>query len=144
VRSTPAFWDASALVPLCINQATSRKAHAQYGRFAPAVWWGSFVEARSAVCRLHRQKQISDAAKKGASERLRLLSQACREILPSDYVRTLALAILDKYALKAADSLQLAASLVWCGERPSRRTFICADERLTRAASSAGFSVIQL
>lgn len=144
MRSTTAFWDASALVPLCINQGTSHQAHAQYRKFALAVWWGSFVEVHGAVCRLHREQQISDAAKKGGAERLRLLSRAWRELLPDDQVRALAVEVLDKYSLKAADSLQLAAALVWCAERPSKRTFICADQRLAPAASSAGFSVIQL
>jgi hypothetical protein len=40
--------------------------------------------------------------------------------------------------------LQLAASLVWCEQRPSRRSFICGDQRLAKAAESAGFSVLEL
>jgi len=144
VRSVPAFWDASALLPLCVNQGTSPQARAQYKKSALVVWWGSFVEVHSALCRLHREKQISDRAKQGASERLQWLSRAWREVLPGDQVREMAVVCLDKYTLRAADGLQLAASLVWCGEHPSKRSFICADHRLAQAAGSAGFSVIEL
>ena len=144
MKSATAFWDASALVPLCVNEAASRQARSYLRKFTLVVWWGSFVEVHSALCRLHRQKQISDLAKQGASERLRLLNRAWREVLPGDEVRDLAIATLDKYSLRAADSLQLAASLVWCRERPARRNFVCADRWLAQAANSAGFSVVEI
>jgi len=76
--------------------------------------------------------------------RLRQMSEAWREIVPDDQVRDFAMESLDKYSLRAADSLQLAAALVWCAEHPSKRSFICADQRLAQAAGSVGFSVIQL
>jgi predicted nucleic acid-binding protein len=142
-RKTTAFWDASALVPLCIEEAASQHSQSHLRRFSPVVWWGSLVEVHSAICRLHRDKEITDVGKKGAITRLRLLSHGWREILPGDQVRELATQSLDKYSLRAADSLQLAASLVWCEQRPSRRTFICADSRLIEAAKSAGFSVLE-
>ena len=108
------------------------------------VWWGSLVEVHSAICRLHRDKEITDLDKQGAAARLRLLSRGWREILPGDQVRELATQSLDKYSLRAADSLQLAASLIWCEQRASRRRFVCADHRLAEAAESAGFSVLEL
>jgi predicted nucleic acid-binding protein len=100
------------------------------------------VEVHSAICRLHRDEEITNTDKQGAVARLRLLSLGWREILPGDHVRVLALQLLDKYSLRAADSLQLAASLVWCEQRPSRRTFICGGRRLVEAAKSAGFSTL--
>jgi len=42
------------------------------------------------------------------------------------------------------DSFQLAAALVWCQEKPRRRPFVTADERLAKAAEKAGFSEILL
>jgi len=108
------------------------------------VWWGSLVEVHSAICRLHRDKEITDLDKQGAAARLRLLSRGWREILPGDQVRELATQSLDKYSLRAADSLQLAASLIWCEQRASRRRFVCAHHRLAEAAESAGFSVLEL
>jgi len=144
VKKTTAFWDASALVPLCIHEAASGQAQAHLRRFAPVVWWGSLVEVHSAICRLQRDQEITDRDKQGAVARLRLLSLAWREILPGDQIRELATQSLDKYSLRAADSVQLAASLIWCEQRPSKRTFICGDHRLSEAAELAGFSVLEL
>lgn len=144
MKKSTAFWDASALVPLCIHEASSRHAQSHLRRFAPVVWWGSLVEVHSAICRLHRHREISDRDKQGAVARLRLLNRGWREILPDDQVRDLATQLLDTYSLRAADSLQLAASLTWCERRPSRRSFICGDQRLAKAAESAGFAVLEL
>jgi len=144
VKKTTAFWDASALVPLCIHEAASGHAQSHLKRFAPVVWWGSLVEVHCAICRLHREKQITDLDKEGAAARLQLLSRGWREILPGDQARELATQLLDKYSLRAAESVQLAASLIWCEQRPSRSTFICGDRRLAEAAESSGFSVLEL
>jgi len=102
------------------------------------------AEVHSAICRLHRDKEIGDLGKQGALTRLHLLNRAWREILPDDQFRDLATQLLDTHSLRAADSLQLAASLIWCEQRPSRRSFICGDQRLAKAADSAGFSVLEL
>ena len=144
VKKTTAFWDSSALVPLCIREAGSRQAQLHLRKFDLVVWWGSLVEVHSAICRLHRAKEISDANKQGAVARLRLLSRAWREVLPDDQIRELASESLDKYSLRAADALQLAASLVWCLKQPSRRNFICADRRLAQAADAIGFFVLEI
>ena len=144
MRKATAFWDASALVPLCVHEVASRHAQSYLRRFAPVVWWGSLVEVYSVICRLHRETEISDADKQGAVARLRLLGRAWTDFPPGDEVRDLATQLLDKHPLRAADGLQLAASLVWCGQRPSRRSFICGDQRLAKAAESAGFAVLDL
>jgi predicted nucleic acid-binding protein len=144
VKRITAFWDASALVPLCIHEAASRHAQSYLRRFAPVVWWGSLVEVHSAICRLLRDEEITDLDKNGAVTRLGLLSRGWREILPGDQVRELATQLLDKHSLRAADSLQLASSLIWCEQRPSKRTFICGNHRLAEAAESAGFSIVEV
>jgi predicted nucleic acid-binding protein len=110
----------------------------------PVVWWGSLVEVHSAIARLHRLGTLKDVEKQGALARLDLLSRGWREILPGDHVRDLAKHLLDTHELRAADSLQLAAALTWCQQRPAKRDFLCGDERLSRAATSAGFSVLRL
>jgi uncharacterized protein len=102
------------------------------------------VEVHSAICRLHRDQEISDQDKQGAVARLRLLSCSWREVLPDEQLRDLATQALNKHSLHAADSLQLAAALVWCEQRPPRRAFICGDKRLGLAADVAGFSVLEL
>ena len=144
MKRTTAFWDASALVPLCIHEAASRQAQIYLRKFAPVVWWGSPVEVHSAICRLHRDKAITDLEKQGAVARLRLLTGGWREVVPDDQLRQLATELLDKHSLRAADSLQLAASLIWCQQHPSKRSFICGDFRLAEAADAAGFCILQL
>jgi len=144
MRKTTAFWDSSALVPLCIHEITSRQAQSHLHRLLPVVWWASMVEVHSAISRLHRLGKLKDVDKKGALARLDVLSRGWREILPGEQLRHLATRLLDIYELRAADSLQLAAALTWCQERPSNRNFVCGDDRLSKAAGSAGFSVLQL
>lgn len=144
MNKPPAFWDASALVPLCVQEITSRRAQSHLRQLLPVVWWGSRVEVHSAVARLHRLGKLKDLEKKGALSRLDVLCRGWREILPSDSLRELATRLLDAHELRAADSLQLAAALVWCHEKPARRTFVSADQRLSKSAASVGFSVVQL
>ena len=82
-----AFWDASALVPVCVHEATSRRAQSQLRKFTPVVWWESLLEVHSAIARLYRMGSLNDAEKRGALSRLDLLSRGWREILPGDHVR---------------------------------------------------------
>ena len=144
MRRALAFWDASALVPLCVHEVTSIKAHARLRAFLPVVWWGSLVEVYSATARLHRIGKLKDVEKQGALLRLNMLNQGWREILPTDEVRSLAGHLLDIHDLRAADSMQLAAALTWCQQRPAKRPFICEDQRLSKAAAANGFSVLHL
>jgi predicted nucleic acid-binding protein len=143
MKKATAFWDASALVPLCVHQTASLQAQAHLRRLAPVVWWGSMVEVHSAISRLNRTAKMTDIEKRGALARLDMLSRGWREILPADNLRNLAGQLLDIHELKAADSLQLAAALTWCQQRSSKRNFVCADHRLAEAAKAAGFSVLQ-
>jgi predicted nucleic acid-binding protein len=144
VKSTTAFWDASALVPLCVRESASRFAASHLRKFLPVVWWGSLVEVQSTICRLRRDDELSGNGMQGALARLQLLSRGWKEILPGDPLRELALQLLGKFPLRAADSLQLAASLTWCNMHPSGKSFVCGDKKLSAAAKSAGFSVIEL
>jgi len=144
MNKTAAFWDSSALVPLCVHEAASRHAQSQLRKFMPVVWWGSVVEVHSAIMRLHRFGGLNDAETKGALTRLSLLGRTWREILPTDQVRDMAIDILDSHDLRAADSFQLSAALIWCQRRPAKRNFVCADQRLSNAANVVGFSVLEL
>jgi hypothetical protein len=51
---------------------------------------GKSREVHSAICRLHRDQEIADRDKQGATAHLRLLSRGWREILPADQVREVA------------------------------------------------------
>jgi predicted nucleic acid-binding protein len=102
------------------------------------------VEVHSAIARLRRLGQLTDAEEQKALSQLDLLNRGWREILPGDHVREMATRLLDAHDLRAADSLQLAAAMTWCQQRPAKRNFVCEDQRLSRAAIAAGFSVLVL
>jgi hypothetical protein len=102
------------------------------------------VEIHSAISRLSRTAKLTDPEKRGALSRLDLLSHGWKEILPDDPLRELASSLLDIHELRAGHSLQLAAALTWCQKRPSKRNFVCRDQRLSKAAGDSGFSVVQL
>ena len=140
---TLAFWDTSALNPLLVSEPTSPWARAMATQFTPVVWWATPVEIHSAIARVHRSGRFDDLARKLALNRLAEMRRDWLDILPSDAVRDQAQALLGLYPLRAADSLQLAAALAWCRNRPTGRTFLCADTRLAEAASAAGFTVLR-
>ena len=53
------FWDASALVPLCVTQAKTKDAFGMLRRFRVVAWWATPVEITSALMRLLREGGIS-------------------------------------------------------------------------------------
>lgn len=137
----PAFWDSSALVPLCVRQSMTPKAVAFYKTHDAVVWWSTAVEMASALARLMRMKQINatDCAK--ARRLARILADSWSVIQPSDTLRSEAVKLVDRYDLRAADCLQLAAALAWCEGAPQGRVFLTADEKLGDAALLSGFEV---
>jgi hypothetical protein len=46
---------------------------------------------------------------------------------------------VDRYDLRAADALQLAAALNWCEDAPQGRVFLAVDQKLREAAVLSGF-----
>jgi hypothetical protein len=138
-----AFWDSSALIPLCVCEATSSANEALAKQFSQVVWWGTWVEVRSAIARLHRSGSLNTLDRGDALLALDTLAADWNETLPSDELRILAGDLLDRYSLRAADSLKLAAAMIWCWRMPAGRVFLCGDLRLAEAAEQAGFTVIR-
>jgi len=139
IGRVPAFWDTSALVPLCVHQGTTPNAIALYKLHSVVVWWTTSVEIASALARLLRMKQISPADCAKARKLANVLSDSWSVIQPSDALRTRALHLVERCDLRAADSLQLAAALEWCEGVPQGRVLLTADERLRQAAILNGF-----
>jgi len=130
-------------MPLCLHEPTTLACKALRHSFERIVWWAAFVEIRSGIARGVRHGNLSAMQSLEALDRLSELRSGWNEILPSDDIRELAAGLLDQYDLRAADSMQLAAPLLWCSRKPSGRTFICSDQKLCDAASLVGFSVIR-
>ena len=140
-----AFWDTSALVPLCCFQPQSAKARQvvrTYGR--QVVWWGTPIEAISSLNRLTHDKVLTLDESRQAFARLDYLRSRWNEVQPTEEVRERAERLLRIHKLRAADALQLAAALVWCEDRPRGRALIGADGNLSDAAGAEGFTIIQL
>ncbi|MEJ7713810.1 MAG: type II toxin-antitoxin system VapC family toxin [Pyrinomonadaceae bacterium] len=138
-----AFWDTSAIVPLCCQQNLSQNLRKRWRETARiVVWWGTTVEIRSAISRLQSEGVISNKGRQHALARLEVLRQEWREITASDKTRSIAEGLPDTYGLRALDSFQLAAALVWCGEQTNNRVFVCDDSKLSVAAQIVGFTVV--
>ena len=137
------FWDASAIVPLCIRESQSQSVY-DLLREDPAmvVWWGTLVECRSALARLRRENLLDEQTIAAAELFLEPLQKSWSEILPSRQLREGALRAIAVHGLKAADSLQLAAALVWSNFQPSGHAFACFDRQLQQAAHNEGFRIV--
>jgi len=134
------FWDASALVPLVVDQPESARVKTVLEEDRTlVVWWGSVVECWSAFARLRREKVFSVDDEDAARELLHTLQESWIEILPSEDVRAHAGRLLRLHAVRSADALQLAAALVWAGDPPSGE-FVTFDERLQEAARMEGLT----
>ncbi len=134
------FWDASAIIPLCIDEPHSNAVKGILKKNSSmAVWWGSVVECHSAFARLRRTGFLKDKDEDSVRHIVSILADAWTEIEPGEDIRNLASRLLLLHPLRAADSLQLAAALVWAGKTPRGHSFVCLDSRLRTAARKEGF-----
>jgi predicted nucleic acid-binding protein len=139
-----AFWDMSALVPLCVRQSITPQAIMLYKNYDVVVWWATPVEIASALARLLRMKQIDSGDCAKARKLAKDLSNSWSVIQPSDALRSKASQLVERYDLRAADSLQLAAALEWCINSPKGHIFLTADEKLREVALLSGFDAKQI
>lgn len=144
MKTSIAFWDTSVLVPLCCSQPALTLLSRRFARQFPrkVVWWGTTVEVYSALQRLHREGELNDQQLLKAQRKWETLNDTLLVVEPKERVRDLALTFPRLYGLRALDSFQLAAALIWCKERPRHRLFICFDTRLMEAAEKVGFLAV--
>jgi uncharacterized protein len=137
------FWDASAIVPLLMTEASTRQLQALAAKDpSMLVWWGTEVECASAIARLERDGALVESAATRAFDRLNQLAGGWHEVDPSDAVREAAVRFLRVHPLRAGDSLQLAAAFVAAERRPASLEVITLDDRLASAARKEGFSLV--
>lgn len=139
--SQTAFWDSSSLLPLCVRQDETLLSVKHARRYPHmVVSWSTAVECHSGLARIVRMGELDQAERLAAVQRLVMLQTSWYEILPSESIRSTAIELLGSFSLGAADSLQLAAALTWCGSKPQKHSFVCFDKRLREAAEKVGFS----
>jgi predicted nucleic acid-binding protein len=137
------FWDSSALLPTFIHEAaTARLAALLDAERGLVVWWGTAVECASAIARREREESLTAAGAAGALARLAVLAEEWREVAPSRWVRRTAMRLLRVHALRASDSLPLAAALAASEHETRALDFVCLDERLSLAAAREGFAIV--
>lgn len=136
------FWDSSAIAPLLVEETASRPREAQLHEDAEIlVWYGTWAELESAICRRERESSIDPEQAAMARTRLSVLTRAWLEVQPTSWVRERAIRLLRVHPLRAADAMQLAAALVVFKERTAGNRFLTADLRLAKAATLEGFAV---
>ena len=137
------FWDASAIVPLVVNEAATPNVEALF-RADPGqvVWCLTEVEVHSALARRDRDGSLEREPAATARKSLEELARSWEEIVVLDTVRSRAIRLLRAHPLRATDALQLAAALVVCDERPEGLPFVSLDDRLSDAARKEGFPVL--
>lgn len=136
------YWDASAIVPLLVEEPRTADAREALAEDAGIVtWWGTRIECTSAIARLERAAALTPRQATQAIEVLRAIAAGWNEILPAEVVRETACRLLRVHPLRAADALQLAAATVMAGGRPARAGFVAFDDRLRDAAGREGFLV---
>lgn len=137
------FWDASAIIPLCVQETGSaivRKLLTEDPSLV--VWWGSRTECVSALMRQVREGGLTPADARAARHVLETVMQAGMEMQPSEAVRGTAERLLGVHPLRAADALQLAAAIQWCQGLTAGNGLVAFDRRLRDASYAEGFTVL--
>ena len=137
------FWDASAVVSLCVQEPGSASVRAILDEDASVVvWWGTRTECVSALMRRKREHGLTHRDERAARHVLHTLAQAWTEMQPSETVRGIAERLLAVHSLRAADALQLAAAMAWCRLVPAGQALLTFDSRLRDAGHREGFDVL--
>ncbi len=137
------FWDTSALIPLFVEEPHSKYIQPIFEDDRSIVaWWATPIECCSSFSRLVRENRITTTDEEALRKELDILADCWGEIDPTYEARVIAKRLLRRHPLRAADSMQLAAALVWADNQPENLHFVCLDTRLRDAARSEGFTVL--
>ena len=140
------FLDTSALVKLYVQEPGTDRLLPLFSdqpdnRFA--VLAISVVEFRSAIRRRQRAGDINASAATAILESVQshMETRFIRQMINETVIDT-ALEMIDRYALRAYDSVQLAGCLVLSAIAEEAYTFVCSDHLLLEAARSEQLTVL--
>ena len=137
------FWDSSALTTLFLSEPASYRIEDLLSWDARvAIWWATPVECLGALVRAKRMGRFADSNIRTAKALLDFVVAHAVEVEPNAEIRDQARRLVVTHSLRAADALQLAAALDWCGGEPKGTSFVCLDDRLRGAAALEGFRVL--
>lgn len=139
----PGFWDASAVVPLMLEEPQSRAIEAILRKNPSiALWYGTRLECLSALSRREREKSLDSGDCAIARGILGEICGGAYIVEPVHEIWGRAERVLETHSLRSGDALQLAAALVWCREKTQGRMFVCRDQALRESARREGFTVL--
>lgn len=137
------YWDASALVPLVVEESATARAREWLERDPAIVTWAwTRVELVGAVERRARDGRLSRTDRRRYLDGFAELAELCDEVVDVPAVRSRAVALLARHPLRAADAAQLGAALLVSDGDPASLEFVCLDERLAEAAEREGFRTL--
>jgi len=137
------YWDASAIIPLIVEQASSREAERWVAENPSIVVWTlTHVEAVSALRRLVREESLLESEAHRAEQVLEEVLARAHTVADVEGVKETACRLLRTHALRAADAMQLGAALEWADGSARGLVFHTLDRRLALAAEREGFAVV--
>lgn len=137
------YWDASALLPLLVEEPSSKQLKLILAEDPSVVsCWGSVVECYSALWRRKRENVLEENDFAKIKERCDRLFQEIDLVSPTTPLRDRALRLLGIHPLRSGAVLQLAAALRWAEEVPKGNGFVSLDRKLREAAKKEGFLVL--
>ena len=137
------FWDASALVPLVVQEKGSALVRGWLREDPGVILWGlTRLELASAIERRAREGLLKAPERNRALDRLERITADAHEVSDLAAVRVRGVALLARHPLRAADAAQLGAALLVADPDPSSLAMVVLDQRLANAAEREGLRVI--
>jgi len=137
------FWDASALIPLLVDERRTKSLRALLKADERVlVWWASPVECASGLARRLRDGDLDAEQHRQALKALGATMPGWRVVTPTALVRYNAMRFVRLYPLRTGDALQLAAATAWAEQQPGGLAFVCLDRCLSDAATAEGFTIL--
>jgi predicted nucleic acid-binding protein len=137
------YWDASALVPLFIEEASTAEVKGwQAADPGITTWMMTRVEVVSSIARRKREWPELLARWNRAIREVHEVASRWIEISDAVTTRLHAERFVIDYPLRTADALQLAAALVAADGEPQSLELVTLDRRLAEAARREGFPVL--
>jgi hypothetical protein len=137
------FWDSSALIPLLVHEEASdamRSILSDDPRIAASVI--TPIEIESALWRRRHHDEMDAEQHMAAEEMFAELTASWSEIADIISAQRIALDLLSRHALRAADAIQLATAIVASDATAASLPFITLDRELGAAARAEGFAVL--
>jgi hypothetical protein len=137
------YWDASALVPLFIEEASTTEVEG-WRAADPGIttWMMTRIEVISGIARRKREWPDLLAHWNRAIREVHEVASRWIEISDAAATRLHAERIVMEHPLRAADALQLGAALVAADGDPQSLELVTLDNRLAEAARREGFPVL--